>query len=225
MITLLVILSNATVIHSESMLTYDNTCGYDIRRDGDKFRRKYNKPNIDIILSRIGEKRCSKPINQLNQDSLQQFSREYESLKISAKSYLREKNAILDAIEKHGLEAINNRADLNPLIPLFVAIHNDDPNLVEFLLQHGADINKASISPGFTIYGGVPDGIFYPIQNFRSLKMLQYLEENGADLSPLFNNPSPYSLPLDSTPELSKYIEKKKAEYNQLQEQLAKTQQ
>lgn len=124
-------------------------------------------------------------------------------------------NSILDSIEKHGLAAINsNKTEsqcegMQKSNLLDIAIEWDYQPLVKFLLQHGAHLNKAtkylsSAKSGYTI--------LYPIEQVESVKMAQYLEDNGADLSVLFDKLD--SSHIKNNPKLREYVEKKKSEYH-----------
>lgn len=201
-ITLLAILTFVAITNPlNATFTDDNNNSYDVKKCARKFRKKHvNDPTYidNDIKSENGDIICS------------------------GHRYTKSRNAIIDLIEKDGLKAINkNRTTLDDLVPLVVAIAEDDRPLIKFLLQHGANLNEP-IKYYYPTAHGVVHTTYYPIEYVPSTEMFEYLQENGADPSPLLND-------LDSFPKkdshLCEYIEKKKAEHDQLQKQLAKTQQ
>src|SRR5687767_12523340 len=104
--------------------THNSFSKYDIKKEVRKFRKKHGSPKID-------------PANKGNN--------------YGEENYAKEKNEILNLIEKYGSNAIN--MDQIPGLereggsftdnPLTLAIGAEDKPFIKFLLQHGVDPNKA----------------------------------------------------------------------------------
>jgi ankyrin repeat protein len=182
---------------------HSNNNHYDVKEAARKFREKHGKSQIDPFWLRY--------YSEFYMVTKDQY------LESQAKYNAEAKNEILDAIEKNGSDAINSTiTEQDPWgpgeLPLTVAIHLNDQPLVKFLLQHGANPNKATTYSYRTAHG-LQHQTVYPIEYIHSVKMAQYLKENGADISPLFNDPS-NSLRIEHTPDLLEYVEKERTEFN-----------
>lgn len=184
---------------------------YDIKKAARKFRKKHGKPKIDPHFKRYHyEYSC------ITED---------EELKSWAEDNAKTRNKILYSIEEHGSEAIHSDkmgTDYSKFVGgsgeldvLSIAVESNYIPLVKFLLQHGANPNKGTVLHSWHGKSGMQYKTYYPIERIRTPEMAQFLEENGTDLSPLFNEPANI-LRIKNDPDLCEYVEKKKAEYHNL---------
>ncbi|MFD2567526.1 hypothetical protein [Pseudotenacibaculum haliotis] len=85
-------------------------------------------------------------------------------------------------------ELLSQGTDINAGIlgfrPIYAAIHSDDPNVLQFVVDNGADVNIDEGTPLLEILDYCIDGMIqaeriepYP----EALRMLQILLDNGAD--------------------------------------------
>lgn len=154
---------------------------YDIKKEVRKFREKHGKPKTDPLFLRYHDKTWTK-------------ASEDEYLESLANSYAKIKNEILDSIEKNGSAAIDSfLTDIGEnqglVSTISIAVENNDLPFVKFLLQHGANPNRPTELHYVTRYG-LMCKTFYPIDGIRTVKMQQYLEDNGTDVSRLFDDPN-----------------------------------
>ena len=184
-----------------------NNSGYDVREAARKFREKHGKPKINPLDLRDYKKYP------------QDRETESEYLERKARYYAELKNEILDSIEEHGHQAIiSDTIERTETIhgwtwtpPLNSAIKANDLPFIKFLLQHGADPNQGSEKILFN--GGPHSTTVYPIEYVHSPETAQYLKENGADLSPLFDYSFNHPF-IKKHPTLRKYLDKEKAASN-----------
>lgn len=158
-----------------------NNGGYDVKEAARKFRKKHVNDSMGIDPQGVNNLEYKgKPVERIMH---------VEGQVITSRKAIRD--SIIDLVEKDGLEYAhkNNNSptwgfDLELMPPLTVAIKENDKPLVKFLLQHGAKLNEpissrsSFSSEKFT---------YHPIEGASTVEMIQYLKENGADLSPLFN--------------------------------------
>lgn len=180
------------IYSSDDSSKQSNNGGYDVKEAARKFRKKHAVDNLE----HNDKPKCHPML--------------VEGERISSRKAIRD--SIIDLVEKNGLEYIyqNNTTgslwgwDLEHLVPLEVAIEENDKPLVKFLLQHGAKLNEPiDFGSGMT---------HYAIENVCTIEMAQYLEENGADLSPLFKQL--HSWQIKELPELHEYLKNRKADFH-----------
>ncbi len=158
---------------------------YDFQRDLEKFKEKYE--NQDFTSHRQYQKEpLDLPFFSFAKDTLEQA---YNRSIIH--QWPKDRKELIQIFEKHGAEAINKGYEEFAFnSPMYWAVRSNDFALVKFLLEHG----------------GNPD----LIGSARTLEMVKYLEENGADLD-LSQNTIKYEIKNDS---IRKYLENKKVEFN-----------
>lgn len=67
--------------------------------------------------------------------------------------------------------------------PLFTAIANNNPQMVQMLLDHGADVNQVNEKGSYPIHEAASGNAFVGDSKYRANEMIQTLIEHGADVN------------------------------------------
>lgn len=77
----------------------------------------------------------------------------------------------------------NTAENATSATPLFTAISNNNPQMVQLLLDHGADVNQVNEKGSYPMHEAASGNAFAGDTKYRANEMIQTLIEHGADVN------------------------------------------
>ena len=77
----------------------------------------------------------------------------------------------------------NTVENATSVTPLFTAISNNNPQMVQLLLDHGADVNQVNEKGSYPMHEAASGNAFAGDSKYRANEMIQSLIEHGADVN------------------------------------------
>ncbi len=141
--------------------------------------------NIAADLNRLGQEAANSvqpaAANTLPQRPLQSMTPQEltEALMVSVSSNDLEKTKQILAL---GTDP-NTMENATSATPLFTAIANNNPQMVQMLLDHGADVNQVNEKGSYPMHEVASGNGFAGDSKYRANEMIQSLIEHGADVN------------------------------------------